>query len=115
VKFIFPNNESVYLHSTPQEQLFHRTRRDFSHGCVRVEQPVALAEFVLRDHGGWNQARITQAMNAAKPSTVPLSRPVPVLIFYTTVLADGEGTVSFYDDIYGYDTQLQRALLAGHS
>jgi murein L,D-transpeptidase YcbB/YkuD len=115
VKFIFPNNESVYLHSTPQEQLFHRTRRDFSHGCVRVEQPVALAEFVLRDHSGWNQARITQAMNAAKPSTVQLSRPLPVLIFYTTVLADGEGTVSFYDDIYRYDAQLQRALLASHS
>jgi murein L,D-transpeptidase YcbB/YkuD len=113
VKFIFPNNESVYLHSTPQEQLFKRTRRDFSHGCVRVEQPVVLAEFVLHDRG-WNQERVRQAMNAAKSSTVSLNKPLPVLIFYTTVLADGDGTVSFYEDIYGYDAQLKRALLAGH-
>jgi murein L,D-transpeptidase YcbB/YkuD len=110
VKFIFPNNAAVYLHSTPATQLFARTRRDFSHGCIRVEDPVELAEWVMRDEpGGWSRDRIIEAMNGGQPTRVVLENPFPVVIFYTTVLAATDGTVSFYDDIYGHDEALAGA------
>ena len=115
VKFIFPNNAAVYLHSTPATQLFARTRRDFSHGCIRVEDPVGLAEWVMRNEpGGWSRDRIVEAMNGGAPTRVVLEKPFPVIIFYTTVLVDAEGTVSFYDDIYGHDEALAGALAAGY-
>ncbi len=115
VKFIFPNNEAVYLHSTPATQLFARTRRDFSHGCIRVEDPVGLAEWVMKNQpGGWSRDRIVEAMNGGAPTRVVLEKPFPVIIFYTTVLVDTEGTVSFYDDIYGHDETLAGALAAGY-
>ena len=115
VKFIFPNNAAVYLHSTPATQLFARTRRDFSHGCIRVEDPVGLAEWVMRDEpGGWSRDRIIEAMNGGQPTRVVLEKPFPVVIFYTTVLAGANGTVSFYDDIYGHDEALRVALAAGY-
>jgi len=115
VKFIFPNNAAVYLHSTPATQLFHRTRRDFSHGCIRVEDPVGLAEWVMKNQpGGWSRDRIVEAMNGGAPTRVVLEKPFPVIIFYTTVLVDPEGTVSFYNDIYGHDEALAGALAAGY-
>ncbi len=115
VKFIFPNNAAVYLHSTPATQLFARTRRDFSHGCIRVEDPVGLAEWVMRDEpGGWSRERIVEAMNGGAPTRVVLEKPFPVIIFYTTVLAGTDGTVSFYDDIYGHDEALAGALATGY-
>ena len=115
VKFIFPNNAAVYLHSTPATQLFARTRRDFSHGCVRVEDPIGLAEWVMKNEpGGWSRDRIVEAMNGGSPTRVVLKKPFPVIIFYTTVLVDPEGPVSFYDDIYGHDETLAGALAAGY-
>jgi murein L,D-transpeptidase YcbB/YkuD len=115
VKFIFPNNAAVYLHSTPATQLFARTRRDFSHGCIRVEDPIGLAEWVMRDEpGGWGRDRIVEAMNGGQPTRVVLDKPFPVIIFYTTVLAGTDGTVAFYDDIYGHDEALAGALAAGY-
>lgn len=115
VKFIFPNNAAVYLHSTPATQLFHRTRRDFSHGCIRVEDPVGLAEFVMgNEPGGWTRDRIVEAMNGSRPTRVVLEEPFPVIIFYTTVLVDLDSSVSFYDDIYGHDERLAGALAAGY-
>ncbi|CAI8856983.1 L,D-transpeptidase family protein [Methylocaldum szegediense] len=113
VKFAFPNHNNIYLHSTPSKGLFKKARRDFSHGCIRVEDPVGLAEFVLADQGEWTRERIESAMNGSKPKTVTLKHPVPVYIFYSTVFADEEGSVSFYDDIYGHDLILSDLLAKG--
>jgi murein L,D-transpeptidase YcbB/YkuD len=113
VKFAFPNHNNIYLHSTPSKGLFKKARRDFSHGCIRVEDPVGLAEFILADQGEWTRERIESAMNGSRPRTVTLKHPVPVYIFYSTVFADEEGTVSFYDDIYGHDLVLSDLLAKG--
>jgi murein L,D-transpeptidase YcbB/YkuD len=109
VKFVFPNREHIYLHHTPGTGLFARDRRDFSHGCVRVEDPVALARFVLQEEPGWDEARIRAAMAAGVSRTQRLSRPLPVLISYGTALVIG-GRMHFFDDIYGHDRVLQAAL-----
>ena len=114
VKFAFPNNNNVYLHSTPSQGLFKRARRDFSHGCIRVEHPVLLGEFVLKDQGGdWDPEKIKAAMNGDKQKTVTLKVPIPVYIFYSTVLADEAGKVKFFNDLYGHDTILQDQLAKG--
>ena len=112
-KFIFPNSENVYLHDTPAHPLFERTRRDFSHGCIRVEDPQALAEWVLRDQGQWTAAAIEEARHAHAPSRADLTGPLPVILFYTTVMADEERP-HFYDDIYGHDAALAAALEVGY-
>ena len=113
VKFAFPNNNNVYLHSTPSKGLFQRARRDFSHGCIRVQDPVKLAEWVLMGQGEWTRERIISAMTGESPKTVTLKQPIPVYIFYSTVLADQEGRVGFYEDIYGHDLTLQTLLAKG--
>jgi murein L,D-transpeptidase YcbB/YkuD len=113
VKFMFPNPDNVYLHSTPAPALFGRARRDFSHGCVRVADPVGLAEWVLRGVGGWDRARIERAMAEEANRRVDLPAPIPVFLFYVTALADAQGRVAFYDDIYGHDARLERVLAAG--
>lgn len=113
VKFAFPNTNNVYLHSTPSQGLFKRTRRDFSHGCIRVEYPVTLAEFVLKDHEEWTREKIEAAMQKDKPRIVTLKTPIPVYIFYSTVLADADGRTMFYSDIYGHDKILGELLAKG--
>jgi murein L,D-transpeptidase YcbB/YkuD len=109
-KFIFPNSNNVYMHGTPSQAAFGRSRRDLSHGCVRLEDPAAMAEFVLKDQSGWTPDRIRAAMDGAKPQRVDLRRDVEVLLFYTTALVDLEGRAHFYDDIYGHDARLEREL-----
>jgi murein L,D-transpeptidase YcbB/YkuD len=113
VKFIFPNSYNVYMHGTPATQLFSRSRRDFSHGCIRVENPVALAEWVLHDNPEWTEDRILAAMNGSETLKVNLTRPIPVLILYTTAVAEPNGEIHFFDDIYGYDGALQEVLEGG--
>jgi len=110
VKFALPNTLDIYLHGTPARQLFGQTRRDFSHGCIRVEDPLALAVFVLSDQPAWTPDRIAKAMAAGKTATVRLTRPIPVVIFYTTAIVDAMGAVRFAADIYGYDRKLERLL-----
>jgi L,D-transpeptidase YcbB len=111
VKFVFPNDADVYLHGTPARELFERPRRDFSHGCVRVEDPTGLAEWVLRDEPGWDRARIEAAMAATVSSRATLSKPIRVVLFYTTAAVVSEdGTLHFADDIYGHDATLADAL-----
>lgn len=114
VKFMFPNQNNVYLHSTPSQELFSRSRRDFSHGCVRVEDPTALASWVLRDQPQWTPEKIKAAMNGKEPSQVNLRSPIPVMIIYTTATVDDEGRIHFFEDIYGHDATLQNALAAGY-
>jgi len=110
VKFVFPNDLDIYMHGTPATELFQRTRRDFSHGCIRVQDPTALAAYVLRDNAGWTRDRIDSAMNGDRPFEVELARPIPVLIFYATTVVWPDGTVAFYPDVYGHDARLDRAL-----
>lgn len=110
VKFLFPNSHSVYLHDTPSRGLFARARRDFSHGCIRVEQPLELAAWVLRGHPDWTLARIREAMAGRTERSVRVTPAVPVVIFYTTAVARPDGTIGFYEDLYGYDDELERVL-----
>ena len=115
VKFMFPNDYDIYLHSTPTPSLFARSRRDFSHGCVRVEQPVDLAVWVLRNQGGeWDQAKVKEAMNSGPDNhTVSLKTPIPIVIFYLTASVGEDGQMKFFDDLYGYDKQLEAVLAKG--
>jgi murein L,D-transpeptidase YcbB/YkuD len=114
VKFMFPNQNNVYLHSTPQQEFFSRTRRDFSHGCIRVEFPVKLAAWVLRDQPEWTIERIEKAMKNGDPTQVNLKKPIPIMLIYTTASVDENGVVRFFEDIYGHDTTLENALAAGY-
>lgn len=109
IKFVFPNKDNIYLHHTPTPQLFKRERRDFSHGCIRVEAPVDLAKFVLADQPQWSEERIVQAMNRGKSATIRLQEPVPVVIAYQTAMVRN-GRVHFFPDIYGQDRILDDAL-----
>lgn len=110
VKFIFPNKDDVYLHDTPSNALFSKSRRDFSHGCVRVANPQKLAEFALKNQDGWNAETIQLAMNTPKTQRVILKKPIPVLFFYTTAFFDQDDNLEFYPDIYGHDALLLQAL-----
>lgn len=105
VKFVLPNSHAVYLHDTPNRELFARRQRAFSHGCVRVGDPTSLAQFVLQDHPEWSRERIGQALLGTVTMRVDLPQPVRVYIVYGTALASEDGTVGFYEDIYGLDAR----------
>jgi murein L,D-transpeptidase YcbB/YkuD len=106
VKFVFPNHFNVYLHDTPSQSLFNRVERDFSHGCVRVAQPLALARYVLRDQPQWTEDKITAAMNAGTERSVALKTPLPIYLVYFTAWAE-DGSVRYFDDVYGHDLARQ--------
>lgn len=111
VKFMLPNRHNVYLHSTPAKQLFAQSRRAFSHGCIRVSDPTALAEYVLRSAAGeWDRAQIEAAMQGEPNQRVNLQTSIPVLIVYGTVMPLESGVVQFFDDIYGHDARLAKLL-----
>jgi murein L,D-transpeptidase YcbB/YkuD len=114
VKFLFPNDHSVYLHDTPSRGLFARARRDFSHGCIRIEKPAELAAWLLRDRPDWPPERQRAAMEGRRETAVRIDPPVPVVIFYTTAVARRDGSISFYEDVYGHDAALERVLAAGY-
>lgn len=114
VKFLFPNEYNVYLHGTPAKSLFLKARRDFSHGCIRVEKPEELALWVLRGVPGWDKERIQAAERGSDSLRVNLDKPIPVLIVYGTAVVQPNGEVSFFDDIYGYDAELEQLLDHGY-
>jgi murein L,D-transpeptidase YcbB/YkuD len=114
VKFVFPNRFNVYLHDTPVKSAFLRSRRDMSHGCIRISKPFALAQLLLRTVPGWDSTAIATAMGRKAPLRVDLPQPVPVHIIYATAMAREDGTVLFYDDIYGLDAELARLLRRGY-
>ncbi|HMW18897.1 MAG TPA: L,D-transpeptidase family protein [Accumulibacter sp.] len=109
IKFILPNTDGIYLHHTPTPQLFRRDRRDFSHGCVRVETPVDLASFVLADQPAWTRERIAKAMDRGKSSFATLREPLPVLVTYQSAV-HRDRRLYFFPDIYEQDTSLSQAL-----
>lgn len=111
IKFIFPNNDNIYMHHTPSVGLFQRDRRDFSHGCIRVEDPVGLAQFVLQDEPEWTTEKIREAMDNGTSKTIRIKHPLMVVIAYgTAIVKQRGGTIYFYADIYGHDRQLELAL-----
>jgi murein L,D-transpeptidase YcbB/YkuD len=114
VKFIFPNNYNIYFHDTPEQIFFAKSRRDFSHGCIRLEKPADLAVWVLRNNPGWDMERVRAAMNGSTTQQVNLAHPIPVLIVYATVIVTEDGVVHFYDDIYGHDAALEKVLEKGY-
>ena len=114
VKFIFPNNYNIYFHDTPEQEFFAKSRRDFSHGCIRLERPADLAVWVLRNNPGWDIDRVRAAMNGTTTQQVNLTHPIPVLIVYATVIVTEDGIVHFYDDIYGHDAALEKVLDQGY-
>ncbi len=114
VKFVFPNAFNVYLHDTPVKTAFERARRDLSHGCIRIADPAALAQLLLRTVPGWDSTVIAAAMREETPRRVDLPSPVPVHIIYATAVAREDGTVLFYDDIYDHDAELAQRLRRGY-
>jgi L,D-transpeptidase YcbB len=110
VKFMFPNPYNVYLHSTPAQALFAESRRDFSHGCVRVSDPVGLAQYVLRESPEWTREKIQAAMNGTTTLTVTLKNRIRIFFVYGTALVTENGDALFFDDIYGHDQRLEAAL-----
>ena len=114
VKFLFPNEYNIYLHSTPEKSLFLRSRRDFSHGCIRVEKPEELAQWVLRGLPGWDRDHIREAEHGVDSERVNLDKPIPVLIVYGTAVVREDDEVFFFDDIYGHDAALAELLDHGY-
>ena len=105
VKFMFPNQFNVYLHDTPTDSLFARAVRSFSHGCVRLEQPEQLAQYVLADQPEWTPERIRAAMHSGQERTVKLTGPLPVYLGYWTARISADGILQFRDDLYGVDAR----------
>ena len=110
IKFVFPNRYNVFLHDTPLRSLFANSRRDYSHGCVRVERPKALAELVLRGQALADPVAMDSVIFGSRTIHVSITEPLTVLVWSGTAVADADGSVSFYPDIYGRDTVLERAL-----
>jgi len=114
LRFGIPNVHNVYLHDTPSRELFAKARRDFSHGCVRVERPVQLAEWTLRETDSWTAAKIRMAMHGGKTFQVNLKNPIPVLLVYATAIVTRTGEVHFTPDIYNQDALLENRLAQGY-
>jgi|WetSurMetagenome_2_1015567.scaffolds.fasta_scaffold44591_2 L,D-transpeptidase YcbB len=112
IKFMFPNKFSVYLHDTPSRPLFEAARRDFSHGCIRVQKPIELALYLLKPDRRWNRDRLLSELDGAADRTVPLPEPVPVHVLYWTAWAGEDRTIQFRRDIYDHDTLLLQAMRA---
>ena len=113
VKFMLPNAYNVYLHSTPSQRLFGQSLRAFSHGCIRVEDPLALAQFVFADDPSWTKARIVEALQDEAPmQRITLKQPIPVVVFYATAIAAEDGRMLFFEDLYHHDRRLDALLAA---
>jgi murein L,D-transpeptidase YcbB/YkuD len=109
IKFMFPNEHSVYLHDTPSRGLFANARRAYSHGCVRVENPFKLAEIVLGKDNGWSEAKVRSLIGGGE-RLINMERQIPIHLEYFTAFVDDEGKVQLREDIYGYSHKLQAAL-----
>lgn len=110
IKFLFPNSFNIYFHDTPHKELFNRSNRAFSHGCIRVSEPKKLAEFLLQDQPEWTDERMDSAMNGGKEIFVKVKKPVPVLIYYYTAWADEDGKIQWREDIYKHDSKMAEKL-----
>jgi murein L,D-transpeptidase YcbB/YkuD len=109
---MLPNRFNVYIHDTPSRELFEMTVRGFSSGCIRIDKPVELAEYLLADDPSWTRDKILEQMNQPQEKTVRLPRPIPVYFLYWTAWVDDEGTIQFREDIYSRDALVATALEA---
>ena len=110
VKFMFPNKHDIYMHDTPQRELFDRPVRTFSHGCIRVHNPGRLAELLLAEDKGWSAEQVRGLLAQGYNNEVPLQRQIPVHVTYFTAVAGEDGQVSYFSDIYGHDNRVLAAL-----
>ena len=108
VKFIFPNSDNIYLHDTPHDELFSQTQRNFSHGCVRVEEPIKLATYLLRNKPNWDRSTIQDTIARRREKYITLEKKLPVYLVYFTAWADPDGHPHFRQDIYGHDKNLAK-------
>ncbi len=112
VKFLFPNSFNIYFHDTPAKSLFEKDKRAYSHGCIRLKEPVKLAEYVLRNQPEWTPEKIEEAMSKDDQRFVRVKDPIPVIITYYTAWVDDNGLLNFRDDIYGHDSKLAGKMFA---
>lgn len=110
VKFLFPNNYHIYLHDTPSKSLFNESKRDFSHGCIRLGEPKKLAEWILRNDANWTTQRMEKAMSSGKEQFVLVNQELPVFIGYFTAWIDRQGRMNFREDIYGHDKKMMEKM-----
>jgi len=115
IKFMFPNQFDVYLHDTTQKSLFQRSKRMYSHGCIRVERPYELGEWVLKDDPAWSKVRLLKEIKKGKRQVVNLPKHIPVYVIYLTAWFDTRGHIHFRDDIYDYDKSLEKVLQMSNS
>ena len=112
LKFMFPNSLSVYIHDTPARGFFKYEKRSFSSGCIRIEKPIELAEYILKDNPEWTQNELVDTIDSTETRIVRLLEPISVQIVYITAWVDEDGeTVHFRDDVYDRDKPLYQALL----
>jgi L,D-transpeptidase YcbB len=112
VKFLFPNSFNIYFHDTPAKSLFDKDKRAYSHGCIRLSDPVKMANYVLKDNAEWNAESIDSAMNSKEEKYAKVKKPIPVLITYYTAWVDENGLLHFADDIYGHDKNISEKMFA---
>jgi murein L,D-transpeptidase YcbB/YkuD len=110
IKFLFPNEFDIYLHDTPSDHLFEESERNFSHGCIRIEDPVWLASYLLKDEPQWNKKKLYEAIYRQEEQSISLKKKLPVFILYFTTWVDEKGTIHFMKDIYDHDKQLKSIL-----
>lgn len=110
VKFLFPNSFNIYFHDTPEKSLFKKAKRAYSHGCIRLSDPVKMANYLLKDQPEWTAEKIDSAMHAEKEKYVKVKDPVPVLIYYFTSWVNEDGILQFRDDIYSHDKKLAKKM-----
>jgi murein L,D-transpeptidase YcbB/YkuD len=103
---MFPNKFSIYLHDTPSRSLFDENARGFSSGCIRIEKPIDLAEYLLRNKEDWSREEIVEEMKKDKQKTIYLEEPYPIYLQYNTAWVDDLGALNFREDIYNRDSRL---------
>jgi murein L,D-transpeptidase YcbB/YkuD len=113
VKFLFPNSFDIYLHDTPNKELFSQTNRALSHGCIRVAKPDSLAHYLLRSQPEWTPEKVASAMNSGKEQSVAVKTPLPVAITYYTTWVDERGRMNFRKDVYGHDKTAMTKMFSG--
>ncbi|MFL5728738.1 MAG: murein L,D-transpeptidase, partial [Cytophagaceae bacterium] len=110
IKFLFPNEYDVYLHDTPTHSLFEKSERGFSHGCIRIQDPMKMADYLLKSDPDWDREKIEKAIKSKEEKYIPLQKKVPVYILYFTAWIDSQGVAHFHKDIYGHDKKLEKEL-----
>jgi murein L,D-transpeptidase YcbB/YkuD len=110
VKFRFPNKHDIYMHDTPQRELFDKQVRTFSHGCIRVHNPGRLAEILLEEDKGWSASHVRGLLAQGYNNQVELDKQIPVHVTYFTTVVGEDGTVQHFGDVYGHDKRLASAL-----